>query len=41
MRGAESDGAGEIIDGLGEDARPVDRIDAAKIQLFAQSLVVE
>ena len=41
MRRAERGGAGEIIDGLGKDAREIDRIHAAKIKFIAQRLVIE
>ena len=36
---AERHGAGEIIARLGEHARPIDRVDAAKAEFFAEAAV--
>ena len=41
MRRAERDGAGEIIDDLGGDARPVDRIDAGRASVGRGRRMVE
>ena len=41
VRRAERDGGDEIIDDLGEDARPVDRVDARKAHLVAESQIAE
>ena len=38
---AERDGAGEVVDDLGEDARPVDRVDARQLHRVAEGEIVE
>ena len=41
VRRAERDRAGEVIDDLGEDARPVDRVDARQAELVAEGEIAE
>ena len=41
LRRAERRGGGEVIDGLAEDSRPIDRIDAGQARVRAETMVVE
>ena len=41
LRGAEGDGPDEIIDNLGEDTSPIDRVDARKLHLVAKGKIAE
>jgi hypothetical protein len=41
VRRSEYDGSSKIIDGLRDNARPIDGIDAGKPQAIAKGVVIE